>query len=310
METNKGVVRYKITDAQTGQRLDNFLLGYLKGAPRSLIYRLLRKGQVRVNGGRAKPFRRLEVGDEVRIPPVRTGENAPPAHIPQGLKDQIKRSVIYESDEYVGINKPGRLAVHSGSGVAFGLIDVATAIAGWEGLKLAHRLDRDTSGCLLLAQSARSQAAFQRELDKSVVTKRYHALLEGNPAWSELTVDQPLSQQRSAGGEKVSLVGAGGKPAITRFQVLERYHGATLVDCQILTGRTHQIRAHAQFLSHSIVGDRKYGGPGKLAGVGGPGRQFLHCHHLQFAGSDSEDVLLHAPLSDDLSQFLKRLVAL
>lgn len=309
METNKGVVRYKISNAQAGQRLDNFLLGYLKGAPRSLIYRLLRKGQVRVNGGRVKPFRRLEAGDEVRIPPVRTAEDAPKPHIPQGWKDRIQQALIYESNQFVGINKPGGLSVHSGSGVAYGLIDIATAIDGWESLKLAHRLDRETSGCLLLARSARSQAAFQAQLGKGTVTKRYQALLQGEPTWSDLAVTQPLAQKKSAGGEKVSYVDTSGKAAKTTFRVLDRYPGATLVDCQILTGRTHQIRAHAQFLGHPIVGDRKYGGPTKLPKVGGPGRQFLHCHHFQFF-LDNEDVLLHAPLSEDLERFLDRLNAL
>lgn len=309
MEINKGVVRYKISDAQAGQRLDNFLLGYLKGAPRSLIYRLLRKGQVRVNGGRVKPFRRLEAGDEVRIPPVKTGDAAPKPDIPKGWKDRIARSVIYESNEYIGINKPGGLPVHSGSGVAYGLIDIATACEGWESLKLAHRLDRDTSGCLLLARSARSQAAFQAELGKGTVTKRYQALLKGSPRWENHTVDQPLAQKNNAGGEKTSFVDPDGKPAKTTFHVLERYPGATLVDCQILTGRTHQIRAHAQHIGHSIVGDRKYGGPTRLTGAGGLKRQFLHCHHFQFEVGN-EDVLLHAPLAEDLAGFLDKLSAL
>lgn len=288
-----------------GQRLDNFLLGRLKGAPRSLVYRLLRSGQVRVNSGRARPETRLAIGDRVRIPPVRLAGSATPRAVPQGLLDQLAAAVVHEDSHVVVLDKPSGIAVHGGSGIGHGVIEVMRELRGERGgrLELVHRLDRDTSGILVLAKSRAALLALQAQLREGRAEKRYLALLEGRLQPSPFRVEAPLRKQVLQGGERMVRVDAQGKPAASVFTAVERLPGATLAQVVIETGRTHQIRVHAQHIRHAIAGDKRYGDAGFNARMKQLGlrRLFLHASGLRIAGPGGEDYLFHAALPDDLA---------
>lgn len=294
-----------------GQRLDNFLLGRLKGAPRSLVYRLLRSGQVRVNSGRARPDTRLAVGDRVRIPPVRLAADAPPRAVPETLLVRIANAIVHEDDQVLVLDKPSGIAVHGGSGIGHGVIEVMRELRGERGgrLELAHRLDRDTSGILVLAKSRRALLALQAQLREGTAEKHYLALLDGRLQPSPFRVEAPLRKQVLQGGERMVRVDPQGKPAASVFTAAERLPGATLAQIVIETGRTHQIRVHAQHIRHAIAGDERYGDAGFNARMKQLGlrRLFLHASGLRIAGPDGEDYLFHAALPEDLSAPLARL---
>lgn len=305
----------RVPDERAGQRLDNFLLGQLKGAPRSLVYKLVRSGQVRVNGGRAKAERRLEAGDEVRIPPVRIespqdGDRSPP----KGLLQALEAAIVFEDARLLAINKPAGIASHGGSGVAFGVIEGVRALRPGQPLELVHRLDRDTSGLMVLAKKRSALTELQRLLREdhgAGIEKRYLALLVGRLPDGTLSVDAPLHVGLRQGGERHVRVDPAGKPSLSHVRVLERRGGHSYCEVRIATGRTHQIRVHAQHLGHPVAGDEKYGDAGtnqRLREQAGLKRLFLHAASLEFALEGGRaPYLLHAPLAPELAAVLDRL---
>jgi 23S rRNA pseudouridine955/2504/2580 synthase len=302
-----------VGDHEAGQRLDNFLLAQLKGVPKSRIYRMLRTGEVRVNKGRAKPMQRIAAGDVVRIPPLRMAEREAPALPPQRVK-AMRDAVLYEDEHLLILNKPPGLAVHGGSGVPYGLIELARA--SWShlpGLELAHRLDRDTSGCLVLAKQREALLGVQRQLVEKTSRKTYLALLQGTWRGGARRIEAPLLKNELMGGERVVRVDARGKSAVSVFEPIERFGRlATLVRVTIETGRTHQIRVHAQHMGHPLAGDDKYGDEGfnRQMKALGLARIFLHAEELEFLHPITECTLrVNAPLPDDLRGVLERLRA-
>lgn len=282
-----------------GQRLDNFLCGLLDGVPRSLVYRLVRTGQVRVNGGRAKPMKKLRAGDEVRVPPVSV---KPPTDRspPQALVERIRSRLVARTEEYCIIDKPAGLAMHAGSGVGYGLVDVV-AVFGKQ-WRPVHRLDRATSGLVLFACHRPALLALQQCFVRREVEKRYLALLSGNLTESICTVNAPLKKIRDGSGQSQVIVDASGQPALTRFRVLEQLPGFSYVEAEIETGRTHQIRAHARHIGHPLAGDERYNAQ---AGPDGLQRLFLHAHYLRLPWP--EDQIFSLPLPDELSAVLEKL---
>jgi len=257
-----GARTVKVPEDREGQRLDNFLLGQLKGAPRSLVYKLVRSGQVRVNGGRAKAERKLEGGDEIRIPPVRVTEEGERPTPPKGFMDALDAAIVFEDARLLALNKPSGVASHGGSGISFGAIESLRALRPDQTLELVHRLDRDTSGLLVVAKKRSALVELQallREDHGAGLTKRYLALLTGRLPDGTLTVDAPLHIGLRQGGERHVQVHAQGKPSVSHFRVLERRGGHSYCEVRIETGRTHQIRVHAAHLGHPVAGDDKYG---------------------------------------------------
>ena len=313
---NAGARVVRIADDREGQRLDNFLLGYLKGAPRSLVYKLVRSGQVRVNGGRCKAERRLEAGDEVRIPPVRItmdddGAKSPP---PQGLLDALEAAIVFEDARLLALNKPSGLASHGGSGISHGAIESLRVLRPRESLELVHRLDRDTSGLLVVAKKRSALVELQsllREDHGAGIRKRYLALLAGRMPDGTMSVDAPLHVGLRQGGERHVQVNPRGKPSLSHFRVLERCGGQSYCEVRIETGRTHQIRVHAKHIGHPVAGDDKYGDEAvnrKLREQAGLKRLFLHASTLEFALEGGKaPYLLNAPLAPDLVVVLDRL---
>lgn len=291
-----------------GQRLDNFLLGRLKGAPRSLIYRILRTGQVRVNGGRAKPETRLAAGDKVRVPPVRLPEPDAPVAAPTSMLGQIEAAIIFEDRHVLVLDKPSGLASHGGSGIRHGAIEAMRELRGDGRLELVHRLDRDTSGILLFAKTRAALLALQTQMRDGLAQKKYLALIAGRLDPSPFRIEAALRKQVLQGGERMVQVAADGKPSTSVFKVSQRLPGATLAEVLIETGRTHQIRVHAQHIRHPIAGDPKYGDADFNARMKtfGLKRLFLHAASLRIRGPD-EDYLFHASLPDDLGIPLARL---
>jgi 23S rRNA pseudouridine955/2504/2580 synthase len=306
----------KIAEDRDGQRIDNFLLGYLKGAPRSLIYKLLRSGQVRVNGGRVKAERKLEEGDLIRIPPVRLEEAADKGVPAKGLLDAVQASIVFEDARLLAINKPAGVASHGGSGISFGAIETLRALRPKESLELVHRLDRDTSGLLLIARKRSAltelQALMREDAGRSGgIRKRYLALLAGRMPDGLMSVDAPLHVGLRQGGERHVQVNPQGKASLSHFKVLERRGGQSYCEVRIETGRTHQIRVHAQHIGHPIAGDDKYGDEAvnkRLREQVGLKRMFLHAATLEFAlDSGKTPYLLNAPLAGELIDVLDRL---
>lgn len=299
---------------RAGQRLDNFLLGQLKGAPRSLVYKLVRSGQVRVNGGRAKAERKLEAGDEVRIPPLRLTEQGDKGRPAQGLLDAMAASIVFEDARLLAINKPSGIASHGGSGVSFGVIETLRALRPGEPLELVHRLDRDTSGLMVLAKKRSTLAELQallREDHGSGIEKRYLALLVGRMPDGVMSVDAPLHVGLRQGGERHVQVNDAGKPSLSHFRVLERRGGQSYCEVRIETGRTHQIRVHARHIGHPVAGDDKYGDPEanrRLRENAGLKRLFLHAASLAFAlDGGRTPYVINAPLAPELVDVLDRL---
>ena len=302
----------KVPDDREGQRLDNFLLGLLKGAPRSLVYKIVRSGQVRVNGGRVKADRRLEAGDEVRIPPVRLEEAAEKGTPAKGLLAAMEASIVFEDARLLAINKPAGVASHGGSGISFGAIETMRALRPKEQLELVHRLDRDTSGLLVIAKKRSALSELQALMrEDGGITKRYLALLVGRLPNGTMSVDAPLHVGLRQGGERHVQVQPDGKPSLSHFKALERRGGQSYCEVRIETGRTHQIRVHAQHIGHPIAGDEKYGDAAankRLREQAGLKRMFLHASTLEFAlDGGRAQYLLNAPLAPELVDVLDRL---
>lgn len=303
----------KVPEDRGGQRLDNFLLGQLKGAPRSLVYKLVRSGQVRVNGGRAKAERKLEAGDEVRIPPVNLveeGDRTPP---PASFLERMEQAIVFEDARLLVLNKPTGVASHGGSGISHGAIETMRVLRPNQNLELVHRLDRDTSGLLIMAKKRSALTELQALMreEGGRIEKRYLTLLIGRMPDGVMTVDAPLHVGLRQGGERHVQVNANGKPSLSHFRVLERRGGHSYCEVRIETGRTHQIRVHAQHIGHPVAGDDKYGDEAvnkRLRDQAGLKRLFLHAASLQFAlDAGKTPYVLNAPLADDLAAALDRL---
>jgi 23S rRNA pseudouridine955/2504/2580 synthase len=304
-------VRQQEIDAETaGQRLDNFLLGALKGVPRSHVYRLIRSGQVRVNSGRVAPSHRLRAGDVVRVPPVAAKRVVAPTAAPDTLAWLADR-VIFEDSRILVVDKPAGFAVHGGSSVSLGCIEALRLLRpALKDLELVHRLDRGTSGCLILAKRRSALRTLHELLREGQVDKRYMALVQGG--WPDATreIDAPLVIRR-VGGEARVKVDPDGKTAQSSFRVLEHYgKTATLLEVSIATGRTHQIRVHAAYVGHPVAGDDRYGDKdfSVYLQTFGLKRMFLHAHSLSFTWPDSgEPFSASAPLPEDLRAVLTAL---
>lgn len=310
-----GVKQVRVPEDRDGQRLDNFLLGQLKGAPRSIIYKIVRSGQVRINGKRAKPDSRLAAGDEVRIPPVRLEEPGEFKAPPRAMLDRLAASIVYEDKLLLALNKPSGIAVHGGSGLSFGVIEAMRALRPDEPMELVHRLDRDTSGVLIIAKKRSAllelQALLREGDDEEAPNKNYLTLLVGKMPQGTMTVDAPLQKSVLQGGERMVRVDPNGKASVSHFKLLERRAGHSFCEVRIETGRTHQIRVHAAHLGHPVAGDEKYGereANKKLAETVGLKRLFLHAASMEFAlEGGAKPYLINAPLADDLKAVLDRL---
>ena len=302
----------EIDEESAGQRIDNFLFTRLKGVPKSHVYRILRKGEVRVNGGRCQAERRLDAGDKLRIPPLRIASREE-ANIPQSqVKQRLEGRILHEDEDFLVINKPAGMAVHGGSGLSYGVIEGLRAIRPQaKFLELVHRLDRETSGCLLIAKK-RSALRHLHELfrEDHQVKKVYVALLAGVWARKNLLVDAPLKKNILQSGERMVKVARDGKPARTEFRRLRKFASATLVEASLFTGRTHQIRVHALSMGHPIVCDERYGDEAVNAEFRQRGlkRLFLHASELAFAHPrDQQRFQIQAPLDAELEAFLHQL---
>ncbi|MBP8283396.1 MAG: RluA family pseudouridine synthase [Chromatiaceae bacterium] len=308
---NQAVVLVGIDAELAGQRIDNFLLARAKGVPRSHVYRILRRGEVRVNKGRVKPDYRLQSGDLVRIPPLRMVEPRPPGQAPESRLRGLAGAILYEDERLLALDKPAGLAVHGGSGLSFGLIEAMRQMRPGAELELVHRLDRDTSGCLLLAKRASTLRDLHRLIRENGVEKRYLALLVRPLPRPEMTVDAPLLKNTLKSGERVVRVdNAQGKPARTLFRRLRRLGDLDLVEARLITGRTHQIRVHAAYLGAPLAGDEKYGDEAANKGLRPLGlrRLFLHAASLGLQPAHLDQPLrIQAPLPAELEALIGRL---
>jgi 23S rRNA pseudouridine955/2504/2580 synthase len=309
-------VRYvPITERDAGQRVDNFLLRTLKGVPRSHVYRLLRSGQVRVNGGRVKPDRKLQAGDQLRLPPVIAAAPNPLRRAPDELLARVRAAICHEDPDFLVLNKPPDLPVHGGSGVAYGLIEVLRqARPQDEFLELCHRLDRETSGCLVVARRRVALTALHAALREGGAEKLYRVLVVGAWQGGAREVNEALAKNRLQGGERRVQTAPDGRAARSRFipgQVLRLPGGIalSLMQVRIFTGRTHQIRVHAAHLGYPVAGDGKYGDfeVNRRLREWGLKRMFLHAESLHadltVLGRRLE---AQAPLAADLQALLDR----
>ncbi len=306
---NPGVKIVAISSDEAGQRIDNFLRTQLKGVPKSMIYRIVRKGEVRVNKKRIKPEYKLEAGDEVRIPPVRVAERDDSAVSPHLQKvAALTEAILYEDEHLLILNKPSGTAVHGGSGLSFGVIEGLRALRPEARfLELVHRLDRDTSGVLLVAKKRSALRSLHEQLRDKGMQKDYLALVRGQWQSHIKVVQAPLLKNILQSGERIVRVSSEGKPSETRFKVEERYGIATLVRCSPVTGRTHQIRVHTQHAGHPIAFDDRYGDRDfdrQLTDTG-LSRLFLHAAALRFTHPHTGETLrVEAPLDSELKHCL------
>ncbi|MGD2076075.1 MAG: 23S rRNA pseudouridine(955/2504/2580) synthase RluC [Gammaproteobacteria bacterium] len=301
----------EISAEEAGQRIDNFLQRLLKGVPRSRIYRLLRRGEVRVNRARARPDYRIRSGDQVRIPPVRRSAAASADSGAAGAAERLRDAILYEDERLLVLNKPAGMAVHGGSGLSFGVIEALRVMRpDAPYLELVHRLDRDTSGCLLIAKRRSELRTLHALLRAGQVQKRYLLLVQGDWRPERFEVTVALRKNLLRGGERMVEVDAEGKQALTRFHVLARYPGASLLEAEPRTGRTHQIRVHAAHRGHPLAGDAKYGDAvfnRKMRALGLK-RLFLHAHFIAFAdAARSRAIEISAPLAQDLRNVIQQL---
>jgi len=301
----QGVRQVEIGPERDGQRIDNALVTLLKGVPKSMIYRLLRTGQVRVNGKRAKPDTRLSQGDMLRIPPVRVAERPVEEGAPQAAIAAAAQAVIFEDKHFLVMDKPAGMASHGGSGVSFGAIELLRQARPKEHLELVHRLDRDTSGVLVFARTRAGLTGLQAAIRAGEVTKQYLCLMVGHPQKAKFDVNAPLKKFVLQGGERMVRVADDGKPSLTFFREMEQYAGARLMQATLGTGRTHQIRVHAAHIGHPLAGDAKYGDKeaNKRFRERGLNRLFLHASHMSFE-LDGRAYDFSAPLPDDLKSVL------
>jgi len=290
------------------RRIDNFLMSQLKGLPRARIYQMLRRGEVRVNKGRVKQGYRLQKDDIVRIPPVAIFVEDESGRPPAYMLALVQAAVIFEDEHIIAMNKPSGIVVHSGSGRSFGVIEVLRHLRPeLENLQLAHRIDQATSGCLLLSKTALGLRHIHQALRNGQMKKKYVALLKGDIGKKALKIDVPLQKDMIRSGERLVKVDSEGKKAESCFTRRQVFKQTCLVEITIETGRTHQIRVHAQYMGHAIAGDDKYGDVeiNKILRRAGLKRLFLHASQLQLTEYGNKGLTINAPLSADLEDFLK-----
>ena len=294
-----------------GQRVDNYLIKKLKNFPRTLIYKALRTGQIRVNGKRAKQTQKLASGDLVRLPPFMIPDGGGQIRVPDKWVQVVRDRVLYKSPNYLVIDKPSGMAVHAGTGVPFGLIDIARQLEQNPDLQLCHRLDRDTSGCVVIARNSPALRDFQQQMQQQDIKKTYFALLKGHLN-DRQAVQARIDVENREGGERTVAVleedERGGKSAHTVFNPVEHYNRqATLAECDLKTGRTHQIRAHAAHIGHPLAGDERYGDEkfNRFMQQRGLNRLFLHAGSLTFRDGE-EDTVVSAPIPDELADVLNK----
>lgn len=290
------------------QRIDNYLISKMKGVPKSKIYRILRKGEVRVNKKRAKPDYKLQTNDYVRIPPVRVDETKP-SEINANNFNYLQEAILYEDDRLLIINKPTGMAVHGGSGLNYGLIEALRAIRpGSQYLELVHRLDRDTSGCIVVAKKRSALRHLHEQLRNKQMDKTYHALVAGRWPEKRTKVTANLQKNQLQSGERMVFADEEGKPSETRFKVLSYFAKGSLIEAKPITGRTHQIRVHCQFAGHCIANDSKYGNEDftkYLKGIGCK-RLFLHAKTIEFIHPYTEKLVrFEAPYDKHLTHVLE-----
>ena len=306
--TSHSTRKIKVTQDRDGQRIDNFLLAYLKGVPRSYVYRIVRTGEVRVNGGRKKPAYKMQTGDLIRIPPVNI-EPVERRAVPVSAYAALRDDILLENEDFLVLNKPSGLAVHSGSNILYGVIEIMQQHhAGGARIELAHRIDRGTSGCLLLAKGRRALETLHNAFRHNRMEKSYLAFIGGALRDPVTTVRKPLSKVQVDGENRV-VVDAHGKAAHSDFMFAKRYPLGSLMKVTTRTGRMHQIRVHAQSLGHPLVEDHKYGDKGvnRRCKELGLKRIFLHAAELKFEHND-EAFHIVAPLPRSLLDFLDRQV--
>ena len=296
-------VRYiEVTEEEAGQRIDNYLLARLKGVPKTHVYRILRSGEVRINSKRVGASQRVVAGDRIRVPPVRVAEREADVPAPH-----FKLPILFEDDAFLAIDKPSGLAVHGGSGVAHGVIESLRAMRPQaKFLELVHRLDRETSGVLLVAKKRSSLVVLHEMMRTRSMDKRYLAGVEGRFRNETQRVRLALAKRTTAEGEKRVSVSEAGQDAETVFRRVSRGAEHSLLEAELLTGRTHQIRVHLAALKHPVLGDDKYGNfeLNKALRKQGLKRMFLHARSLAFAHPVSGDaVALESPLPGDLDEF-------
>jgi len=305
------VRHFEVTEAEAGQRLDNYLQRHLTGVPRSRLYRVIRKGEVRVNGRRAGPQLRLQARDRVRIPPLRLLPAPAPGTPPAALTERLGKAIIYEDDKLLVVDKPAGVAVHGGSGLSFGVIEALRAARPRDSLELVHRLDRDTSGCLLIARHAGTLRTLHALLRSAAFEKRYLTLVKGRWERGARRIELPLRTDVRVHGERTVRAARDGKPAISEFRPVQFFgNTATLMEVNLRTGRTHQIRVHAAASGHPVAGDEKYGDAAfnsELARLG-LARMFLHAHSVSFAWPErGGEFSVNTPLPAELASVLEAL---
>ena len=296
----------EISAAQLGQRLDNFLFKRLANLPRTRVYRIIRKGEVRVNKKRCKPEYKLKIGDQVRIPPLRveleSRKKLKPSH---QLVARLERNLLFENEHILVADKPPGMAVHAGSGVDYGIIDAMRRLRPGDDVELVHRLDRDTSGCLLLSKHRQALLAMQTALQDKSLTKNYCAVVKGR--WPEEAVEIRLALKKIhlSNGERRVRVDINGKPAISRIRVMQGARLYSIIQVELVTGRTHQIRVHCQSQGHEIAGDDKYGDAefNRVMRKIGIKRLMLHASSLELPGSKyTPELVVNAPLPAEFEQ--------
>lgn len=293
-------VRIISDDDEVGRRLDNYLLTYLKKVPRELIYRIIRKGEVRVNRRRIKQSYRLQLGDAVRIPPIRTREQTP-IKLKDDLRELIESSIIFEDDYLICFNKPAGLAVHGGSSLSFGLIEAIRECRENSKFELAHRIDRDTSGCLIVCKNRESLRYVQEVFKDRQVSKVYEFFSVGQWDNQHKSVHKKLKRYKTSWGERRVKIDVLGKSARTDFRIIKKAAHATRMEAVLHTGRTHQIRVHSKSCGNPIVGDRKYGRKD-----GNCSRLCLHATRLSFVMNDLK-YKFEAPLGEDLETIWRQI---
>ncbi len=301
---------FAVDNNSNGQRVDNFLLKILKDVNKSNVYKLLRKGQIRVNGKRTKPIYRVQKNDLIRIPPFLIPDEKGDVFISENLLTTIRNSVVFENNNFLVINKPSGLAVHSGTGIRIGLIEICKKLYTDVDIQLAHRLDRDTSGCVVLTKNRQALNDFNQQSKENSLIKKYTTLVQGCIN-DDFMVEMALDTNVRVNGERTVQASESGKYAKTKFNVMETYKNewkATLLNCRLYTGRTHQIRVHTSASNYPIAGDQRYGNAKfnqKLKKLGLK-RLFLHAANIQFNDGD-ETIIVSAELPEKLSQILDKL---
>ncbi len=310
-----GVRHFEVGEGEAGQRLDKYLARVLGDVPRTRIFRIIRRGEVRVNGRRAGPEARLNAKDRVRVPPL--WEQADPAVAgrpqrgpPPAMMEAVQQAIVQESERLIVLDKPAGIAVHGGSGISFGVIEALRALRPGEPLELVHRLDRDTSGCLLVARDGATLRTTHELLREGLCDKRYLVLIARRWGLGHKRIDVPLRTDTRAGGERTVRADASGKPSVSEFRPVQFFGKlATLMEVSLHTGRTHQIRVHAAYAGHPVAGDEKYGDAAFNTRMRDLGltRMFLHAHSMSFEWPQGGTFSASTPLPPELSRVLDRL---